>query len=324
MEPKLSFNKSKNQYYISTYPNGKRRRKFAKVGMTEKEARDFLFPHLKAPDFIKALEDTLALKRGSLRESSYQQYSYRLKLFKTFYTAFADKTNVKALSAGFLSFLRERKCVDNTIKHYLISINSLASAAVEFGKTDFELKLKTKLRPEVKPTPAFTDAEIKILRPLIEKRRDLALYCKLQYFCFIRPGEIAQLKMRDFDLINGVIYIPANVSKNRKGAHVCIPPLYAAELSAALAGLAPDARVVTIKAEMARVLMRRLLKETGITGKSLYSWKHAGATAAYLGGVGIKELQQQARHAAVTTTDIYLRTLGARDNRSAFAGFAMV
>jgi integrase len=100
--------------------------------------------------------------------------------------------------------------------------------------------------------------------------------------------------------------------------------LYAAELSAALAGLAPDARVVTIKAEMARVLMRRLLKETGITGKSLYSWKHAGATAAYLGGVGIKEIQQQARHAAVTTTDIYLRTLGARDNRAAFASFAMM
>jgi integrase len=324
MDTKLSFDKKLNQYYVNLTIDGKRARRFAPKGTPEKEARAYLSKYLTKNDFIKALEEALELKKGSLRPLTICAYAGKLSAFKTFYAAFADKTNVKALSAGFLGFLRERKCSDKTITNYFLSINSLAAAAVEFGKTEFALKLKTQLRPEVKPTPAFTSDEIKILRPLIEARRDMSLYCKLQYFCFIRPGEIAQLKMRDFDLINGVIYVPANVSKNRKGAHVCIPPLYAAELSAALSGLAPDARIVKITAKHAGKVMRAILKEAGITGKTLYSWKHAGATAAYLGGVGIKEIQQQARHAAVTTTDIYLRTLGARDNRAAFASFAMM
>ena len=185
------------------------------------------------------------------------------------------------------------------------------------------MKLKAKLRPEVKPSPAFTEAEIQILRPLVEKRRDMSLYCKLQYFCFIRPGEIAQLRARDFDLLNGFIHVPANVSKNRRGGVVVVPPAYLPELSAALAGLAPDARVVQIKAEMARVLMRRTLKSAGITGKTLYGWKHSGATAAYRSGVDIKSIQRQARHVEIGTTDSYLRSLGAGEHREAFASFAM-
>lgn len=323
MEPKLSFDKKLNQYYINLKIDGKRARRFAPKGTPEKEARIFLSKYLTKNDFITALEETLELKKGSLRAGSYKAYVGYLRMFKSFYAPFVDKTNVKALTAGFIGFLRERKCCDRTILNYFTTINSIAAAAVDFGKTEFELKLKTRLRPETKPAPAFTSDEIKTLRPLIEKRRDMSLYCKLQYFCFLRPGEIERLRARDFDLHNGVIFVPANVSKTRRGAHVVIPPAYAAELSAALSGLAPDARIVKITAQHAGFYMRRILKEAGITGKTLYGWKHAGATEAYRSGVGIKEIQGQARHAAVSTTDIYLRTLGASDNRGAFASFAM-
>ncbi len=235
METKLYFNKKQNQYYIRVEINGKRRRKFAKVGMTEKEARAYLLPQ---DIYIAAVEAALELKKGSLRAGTYKMYACSLRRFKDFYAPFPDKTNVKAVTAGFLAYLRERKCTDKTILNYFRAINALTTATVEFGLTDFVLKLKTKLRPEAKPAPAFTAAEIEALKPILKTRRDMSLYCKLQYFCFIRPGEIAQLRARDFDLPNGLIYVPADVSKNRRGAHVVIPPAYTAELSAALAGAA--------------------------------------------------------------------------------------
>ncbi len=114
------------------------------------------------------------------------------------------------------------------------------------------------------------------------------------------------------------------MSKSRRGAYVVIPPAYVPELSAALAGLAPDARVVKLTAKSAAFIMRGILKNAGIAGKTLYGWKHAGATEAYRSGVGIKDVQRQARHTTVTTTDIYLRSLGAADYRGAFAAFAML
>lgn len=59
-----------------------------------------------------------------------------------------------------------------------------------------------------------------------------------------------------------------------------------------------------------------ITKGLGIdTEKGLYSWKHSGACAAYqvLNG-DMYSLMRQLRHSELTTTQIYLKSLGLVDN----------
>ncbi len=45
---------------------------------------------------------------------------------------------------------------------------------------------------------------------------------------------------------------------------------------------------------------------------TMYSWKHTGNCNAYRAGADIKALQQQNRHHSLEMTDVYLRSMGLR------------
>lgn len=153
---------------------------------------------------------------------------------------------------------------------------------------------------------------------------ELWLFVQFEYYCFIRPGEIIQLKVGAIDLDDEKILIDADISKNHKSEYVVIPPPFLAVLRqlkitshkhshfifspGGVPGAAPYSKDVFNRRHKA------FTDRFGFNRRySLYSWKHSGACDAAMAGANIKQLQMQLRHADLQTTDIYLRSLGIAD-----------
>ena len=148
----------------------------------------------------------------------------------------------------------------------------------------------------------------------------LWIACLLQYYCFIRPNELRQLKVEFVNLHATYIEIPGLVSKNRKTQRVAIPNGLLSELNFLMqcepehfifGGPGPESpgRDYLSKAH------RRVLKALNIKGRyGFYSWKHTGAVKAYKAGINMKDLQLQLRHHSLDMVNEYLKNLGVMDS----------
>lgn len=58
---------------------------------------------------------------------------------------------------------------------------------------------------------------------LYESNRHYLLACYILHYCFIRPKEMSQIKLSNFNIQKGTIFIPDTVSKNRKDAIITLP-----------------------------------------------------------------------------------------------------
>lgn len=64
---------------------------------------------------------------------------------------------------------------------------------------------------------------IRIYEYLNNKNKYFLLASYILYYCFIRPKEMALIKLEHISLVNKTIYIPEDNSKNKKGATVTLP-----------------------------------------------------------------------------------------------------
>jgi integrase len=74
------------------------------------------------------------------------------------------------------------------------------------------------------PAAAFEVAQVQQLKKYFSSYNPMLwLFCQMQYYCFIRPGELRLLKIENIFLETAKICIPAVISKNKKAAFVAIP-----------------------------------------------------------------------------------------------------
>ena len=126
--------------------------------------------------------------------------------------------------------------------------------------------------------------------------------CLLQYYCFIRPNELRQLKVEYVNISAGYIEVPGTISKNRKTQKVAIPTPLFTELQSLThfepelyifggPGTKPPSRDNLSKA------YKKVLENLKIKGRyGFYSWKHTGVVKAWRAGINLKDLQMQLRH----------------------------
>lgn len=152
-------------------------------------------------------------------------------------------------------------------------------------------------------------------------------FSQIMYYTFIRRTELARVRIGDIDLVNKTIII--REAKNDVQESVVIP-----------VGLEPILKEMNIEhyPEHFFLFGRHLYPSENIyvnvdhisarhnkfcrqlnfdKKKTLYSWKATGVcTAYYATGKDVYSIMRQCRHRDLTTTMIYLRSLGLIQNDS--------
>jgi len=183
-------------------------------------------------------------------------------------------------------------------------------------------------KPKARHTPAlfFTPEQSQqVTVALRDTNPNLYNFVHFMYYTFIRPGELAQLKVGDINLANRRIVVRAAISKNKKTEQVIIPDELVPFIERMNLHQYPaDDYVFSCYghpyshrtkddyfSRHHRNVMRAIKYDS--TRYKLYSWKHTGAVAFIKSGGNIKALQRQMRHATLEMTDTYLRSLGLTD-----------
>ncbi len=184
-----------------------------------------------------------------------------------------------------------------------------------------------KAREDRKRRKCFTGQDAKVVAAEARKA-DPPLYLGilLQYHCFIRPSELARLRVKDIDLVDGLIRLDGDQTKNRRSDIVTIPDAILKAIKGLLLGIpgkwylfghggkpgptGPAGRN-TMNTRHRR-LVEELYKKGKISsseGLTYYSWKDTGATALVRAGIPIDEVMKQLRHKNLATTQTYIMGL---------------
>lgn len=286
------------------------RMKAAKALIKEKQAN----PTIIVED--KSLSDKmfgfLRNKKAIYRKSTYGTYKSKIKLF--------------------LEWLDERPLTEDEIKEFFIYISernhrttynlyrrTLKKVLEGIGHHDLFDSIH-KVKTSQTPARYFQSYQIRRLKKhLSEYHPKLWMFCQYIYYCFLRPGEIRQLKVGDIDLDRWRIRVKGEVAKNWNYENVCIPKNFRKTVFLSLDGRAPseylfpsernDHKPIGAKTMTSR--HKKILRELGFGEEyKLYSWKHTGAVACVEQGINIKHLQIHLRHHDLETVDKYLRQLG--------------
>jgi integrase len=177
-------------------------------------------------------------------------------------------------------------------------------------------------------TPAlyFTRPQINILKAEISQKDPyLWFFIGFVYYCFIRPGELRQLKVGDINFDERKILIRPEISKNKKAQYVSIPDnfFHALHFLNKFNSLyyifgkneLPGPQMIGINTM--KIRHQNFLKSLKFSNKhKLYSWKHTGAISCARAGIPLKDLQMQLRHHSLDQVNAYLSGMMAYESEA--------
>lgn len=282
----------------------------------------------------EAFNRILSLHLPSLKQRAKETYPYVVKKFLAWVKENRYDTYMKDFSSSMASqymdyLITTCKYAGRTHNDHLIILKVMINAMIErewIIKNPFK-KIKPK-ETTIGRNLAYSDEEREKLKNLLyEKDRDMYYFSQIMYYCFIRRSELARLRIRDFDLSNHTITIPADVSKNKAQESVVIPVgLESVLKEMRLENYSKDNFIFGYKLKRSiepyvnvnhiSTRHNKFLKKLKIDPeKGLYSWKHTGVCVAYYAtGKDIYSLMRQLRHRDLNTTQIYLKSLGLTSN----------
>ena len=127
------------------------------------------------------------------------------------------------LLVDFLDYiLIDRESSARTRNNYLTWLSTLCAWMVEKGylKENPTSKIK-KLKEEPKKRNALSVQEIWTLQNHLQRtNKHYLLACLMEYYTFIRPIELAQIKLEHINVAQQKVFVPSSISKNRKDGMV--------------------------------------------------------------------------------------------------------
>lgn len=152
---------------------------------------------------------------------------------------------------------------------------------------------------------------------LMEKNRHYLLACYLLHYLFVRPHELAQLKISDFSLKDKTLHIHWDVAKNWQDAVVTLP-MHVISLMLDLDifkspgnyylfsdDFKPGASFRSEKV-FRDYWIRHVRKPLGFSDRyKFYSLKDTGITNMLRANTDVLSVRDQARHSSILITDIY-------------------
>jgi len=179
----------------------------------------------------RAFHNALGRKKTQLRQSTYD--SYRVVIEN--YMKFIDSSKaIQSLSPGQAKeysnyLLIERKLAVKTHNGYIGYLQTLCNEMVKEFKyiveNPFDAVRMLKPKTTMQNRALFRDERNQLLSSI---RHDdvLQLSCELQYYCFLRPNELRQIRICDVDLENYRITIHGAIAKNGYYRVVEIPNFF--------------------------------------------------------------------------------------------------
>lgn len=242
---------------------------------------------------------------------------------------FLSVNTFKAMEAqAFADSLLFKGLQPQTVKNKITALRAIFGHMLDRGMVESNPFKDIKL-PKVKQSQyheTYNDDEIKSIKEYcLENDEYLWVVIQLIYYCFLRPIEIGRLKVKHVLLSQKQIIVTSDISKNAKNQFVEIPDqLMSVFLDMNLHNFNRSDYLFTKLGHPGPKQLpynhlgnryRKVADHLEIpTTKTLYSWKHTGAVAAYNNGVDIKAIQIQCRHHSIEQTDTYLRSLGLKRN----------
>ena len=275
----------------------------------------------------KAIEAYIADKSRDLRKASMVSYISVAKIFVEWLTTqniheMASHLLNQRTCQRFMDELRDRpKFNNNTYNTYLKKYRACFAWMVDRGyckENPFE-KIKTlKKQEKIRQLIPVDAREIVINHVRTSKHPNYEIVMHLIFTSLIRPSEIERLQVRDVDLKNKCIHIPANKAKTHKDRDAALSDTCIALLIPLLSkpGILPTWYLINSNYEcgpdpcyhgMFKKHWMKIRKECGLPDEmQLYSLKDSGITEMLEAGVSINQVKEAAGHADISTTNKYI------------------
>lgn len=278
---------------------------------------------------MEAMQIAIKLKAQTGVEATNKSYSSIIRIFSTWSAeARLDGLPIKAFSRmQALRFLDSRRALGvggRTVNNYITFLRSIWNAFKERGYIEANPWTQVKkAKEEAKRRRTFSPAEVAAVASYIAaKNQGLFAAILLQYYCFIRPNEIRQLRRSDFDLEKGMITIPAQVAKVKKTRLVTMPEtvrMFFADHYGKVPptyyiwgpSQTPHPRQIQGKNQYHKAhnyLLKQMQKKKllgDIRGLTFYSWKDTGLTT-HAREISLLDLMHQAGHHDPKITLVYV------------------
>ncbi len=174
-----------------------------------------------------------------------------------------------------------------------------------------------------------TDVLPVLLADMRENDLQLFLACMLEFYCGVRPGrEVRFIKVRNFDLNNGVLTVDADKTKNgRVGRITMSDDLVQICKDYGMVGADPELYVFgknkhmdvrPVSENMLRFRFNKFRDKHGLSADvKLYSFKHTGASyLVHSKIVDILQLKDHLRHSNLSATEHYVKRLLGDNNEA--------
>lgn len=266
----------------------------------------------------------IELRDENLRYDTYRTYNSRLKVFKE-YLISKDLNNIlcysfdSALVGSFLDFIRYNKGLSaRTRDNYMTFLRTFGMWLI--SKQYLTLNpcsgLKKTNKKHKSRVIIDTETRLNIFNYFKTKNKNYLTLCLVCYYCLVRRTELSKLKVSAVNLENNTIFIPAENSKNHKGARITIPVELKEQLKEHINNT--DKNLFLFSDNNYAVgakpfLPNKCTSEWSRMRKKLnlsinikwYSLKDTGITDLITAGVPLLSVRDQARHHSIKQTDEY-------------------
>ncbi len=279
------------------------------------------------------LSTFLSSIQSSLREKSYESYQSKMRIFCSWlethkYNNYdVSAINNKIVLQFFAHLINDRKLASGTIDKYRRHLVSFFAFVRKEGKLManpvFNIpRVVDESDYAARPIP---QNYLNVLKDILQQYPQLWLVTQIEYYCAIRPGEIRELKVKDIDVVAGIIRISSMWSKNKKTETINIPnqlldqinrnyDLLALDSDWFLIGRGGEPGPVRVGKNTLRVQFNKIRDTLRLPKEyKLYSFKHTSAVKMVKSGMNIKDIQKHFRHSSLEITDRYMRKMTAYD-----------
>ena len=173
--------------------------------------------------YLQKLRNTNAIK-----ENTYLDYTKRLRILQEYMQNYATpimyiyQFNLSFISDFLDYILMDRDSSARTRNNYKVWLSSFCNWLIEkqYMETNPCERIKA-LKEEPKRREALSPSELQSLRNYLEKHnRYFLLACRMEYYTFIRPEELTNIRLKDISIKEQKVFVGGDISKNRKDGMV--------------------------------------------------------------------------------------------------------
>lgn len=262
---------------------------------------------------------------GSIKDSTLTDYSKRLRVLcdymqnHTLPIMYIYQFNLSYISDFLDYLLLDRDSSARTRNNYKIWLSSFCSWLVEKQYMDINPCERIKsLKEEDKKRSAISSEDLQRINRYLSKNNPyFLLVCRMEYYTFIRPEELTNIRLRDINLKEQKIFVASSISKNRRDGMVGLNDeivrqmidlkIFDSDSNDYLftTGFKPGKKKITtrvLRDHFYKVRTALKLPKTYM----FYSLKDSGIRD-LANAAGIVVARDQARHADISTTNKYLQ-----------------